>query len=118
MSQRAVAKALGVHHSTVQADQAENPPESGGKSATKAERRAQRELELAGKQTALPNKRYGVIVADPEWRFEPYSRETGTPPHLTRMRRCKARNVFRSARSRASRSASDIVSKPSASLTS
>src|SRR6202000_2117682 len=26
---------------------------------------------------ALPNKRYGVILADPEWRFEPYSRETG-----------------------------------------
>ena len=26
---------------------------------------------------ALPDKRYGVIVADPEWRFEPYSRETG-----------------------------------------
>jgi transposase len=77
MSQRAVAKALGVHHSTVQADQAGNPPESGGKSATKAERRAQRELDLAGKQTALPNKRYGVIVAVQEWRFEPYSRETG-----------------------------------------
>ena len=44
---------------------------------TKAERRAQRELELASKQAALPSQRYGVIVADPEWRFEPYSRETG-----------------------------------------
>jgi N6-adenosine-specific RNA methylase IME4 len=44
---------------------------------TKAERRAEREIELAKVQVALPVKRYGVIVADPEWRFEPYSRETG-----------------------------------------
>jgi N6-adenosine-specific RNA methylase IME4 len=43
----------------------------------KAERRAGREAELAAKQAALPNKRYGVIVADPEWRWEPWSRETG-----------------------------------------
>ena len=33
----------------------------------KAERRAAREAELASKITALPDKRYGVIVADPEW---------------------------------------------------
>jgi N6-adenosine-specific RNA methylase IME4 len=44
---------------------------------TKAERRAEREIELAAKQTALPDKRYGVIYADPEWRFEVYSRKTG-----------------------------------------
>jgi N6-adenosine-specific RNA methylase IME4 len=44
---------------------------------TKAERRAERERQLAEKQTALPEKRYGVIYADPEWRFEVYSRETG-----------------------------------------
>lgn len=43
----------------------------------KAERRADRERELAARQTALPDKRYGVIVADPEWRWEPWSRETG-----------------------------------------
>jgi N6-adenosine-specific RNA methylase IME4 len=40
-------------------------------------RRAKRERDLAEKQTALPTKKYGVIVADPEWRFEPWSRETG-----------------------------------------
>jgi N6-adenosine-specific RNA methylase IME4 len=40
-------------------------------------RRAERERELGAKQCALPSKRYGVIVADPEWRFEPYSRKTG-----------------------------------------
>jgi N6-adenosine-specific RNA methylase IME4 len=43
----------------------------------KAGLRAERERELAARQTALPNKRYGVIYADPEWRFEVYSRETG-----------------------------------------
>jgi N6-adenosine-specific RNA methylase IME4 len=43
----------------------------------KANLRAERERELAARQTALPNKRYGVIYADPEWRFEVYSRETG-----------------------------------------
>ena len=40
-----------------------------------------REAELGHAQAAgnlaLPTKRYGVILADPEWRFEPYSRETG-----------------------------------------
>jgi len=45
--------------------------------AVKAERRAARERELGERQAALPTKRYGIIVADPEWRFEPRSRETG-----------------------------------------
>jgi N6-adenosine-specific RNA methylase IME4 len=43
--------------------------------------RAQREADLGAAQAAgnleFPNKRYGVILADPEWRFEPWSRETG-----------------------------------------
>jgi N6-adenosine-specific RNA methylase IME4 len=43
----------------------------------KRERRNQRERDTAAKILALPDKRYGVILADPEWRFEPYSRETG-----------------------------------------
>jgi N6-adenosine-specific RNA methylase IME4 len=43
----------------------------------KAKKRAKRERELGRRQFALPNKRYGVILADPEWRFEPYSRVTG-----------------------------------------
>jgi N6-adenosine-specific RNA methylase IME4 len=41
----------------------------------KAERRATRERELGEKQ--LPQQKFGVIVADPEWRFEPWSRVTG-----------------------------------------
>jgi N6-adenosine-specific RNA methylase IME4 len=47
------------------------------RSGDKAERRAERERILAGRIKALPSKRYGVIVADPEWRFEPWSRLTG-----------------------------------------
>lgn len=47
------------------------------KTAEKKAKRAGREADLAVKQRALPEKRYGVIYADPEWRFEPYSRETG-----------------------------------------
>lgn len=43
----------------------------------KQQRRQSRERELGSKQDALPQKKYGVILADPEWRFEPYSRETG-----------------------------------------
>ncbi|MCS3692025.1 N6-adenosine-specific RNA methylase IME4 [Bradyrhizobium elkanii] len=45
--------------------------------ADKKERRAARERDLASRQAALPNKRYGVIYADPEWRFEVYNRDTG-----------------------------------------
>lgn len=43
----------------------------------KKEKRAERERKLGAKQAALPDKKYGVIYADPEWRFEPWSRETG-----------------------------------------
>lgn len=49
----------------------------GERQGDKKERRAERERDLATKQAALPNKRYGVIYADPEWRFEVYSRDTG-----------------------------------------
>jgi N6-adenosine-specific RNA methylase IME4 len=45
--------------------------------ARKKARRQERETILAAKIQALPEKLYGVIYADPEWRFEPWSRETG-----------------------------------------
>lgn len=45
--------------------------------AEKKERRAAREAELGAKQRALPGGKYGVIYADPEWKFEVWSRETG-----------------------------------------
>jgi N6-adenosine-specific RNA methylase IME4 len=47
------------------------------RNAVKRVRRETREVELAGRITALPNRRYGVVLADPEWRFEPWSRATG-----------------------------------------
>lgn len=77
VSQRQAAKTLGVSPKQIRNDLGTKSPKSEDKVPTKAERRAQREAELAGAQTALPDQRYGVIVADPEWRFEPYSRETG-----------------------------------------
>lgn len=44
----------------------------------KKERRAEREQALAATQLALPGgKKYGLIYADPEWKFKPYSTVTG-----------------------------------------
>jgi N6-adenosine-specific RNA methylase IME4 len=43
----------------------------------KQAKRAAKEAVLAAKQLALPDRRYGVIVADPPWPFKVYSRETG-----------------------------------------
>ncbi|KYK50137.1 hypothetical protein A1D31_22515 [Bradyrhizobium liaoningense] len=41
--------------------------------AAKRAARTQREAALGAKQYALPQKKYGVILADPEWRFETWS---------------------------------------------
>lgn len=43
----------------------------------KAVKRENREIFLSEKITALPNKKYGAILADPEWKFKVYSEETG-----------------------------------------
>jgi N6-adenosine-specific RNA methylase IME4 len=43
----------------------------------KQARRAEREKELGERQLAWPTQVYGVIYADPEWRDEVWSRETG-----------------------------------------
>ncbi|WP_245431322.1 MT-A70 family methyltransferase, partial [Rhodoplanes roseus] len=47
------------------------------RSMIKREARAEREADLGARQVALPDRRYGVILADPEWRFEVWSRDTG-----------------------------------------
>lgn len=47
------------------------------KAATKGKHRDIREAELGARIKALPTRRYGVVLADPAWRFEPYSRDTG-----------------------------------------
>lgn len=43
----------------------------------KKRRREQREVALGAVQCALPEQKFGIIYADPEWRFEPYSRDSG-----------------------------------------
>ena len=60
----------------------------------KQERRAKRERLTAAKIAAmtLPAKAYGVIYADPEWRDEVWSRETGA--------RSRGRQPLRDQRSR------------------
>lgn len=45
--------------------------------AVKAEKREAKERALAEKTVSLPLAKFNVIYADPPWRFEPYSRETG-----------------------------------------
>jgi N6-adenosine-specific RNA methylase IME4 len=40
---------------------------------SKKRARAEKEQALAARQLALPDKRYGVIVADPAWAFQTYS---------------------------------------------
>jgi len=47
--------------------------------ATDQKKRARenREKILGGMQLALPDKKFGVILADPEWRFATYSRDSG-----------------------------------------
>jgi N6-adenosine-specific RNA methylase IME4 len=65
-----------------QAEQTGKPPGSREiRNAVKQRRRAQREAELADATKAASEDRgtqlFGVIYADPPWRFEPYSRDTG-----------------------------------------
>jgi N6-adenosine-specific RNA methylase IME4 len=75
--QKAVLARIAAQGETAQAFRAVIKDLRDEKTAEKKERRAGREADLGAKQRALPDKRYGVIYADPEWRFEPYSRETG-----------------------------------------
>jgi len=67
--------------------------------AAAVEQRRQREKAVAGKIAALPSKRYGVIYADPEWKFETYSAkgklDTSAENHYTTgtLDEIKARDV-------------------------
>ncbi|MCM5556302.1 MT-A70 family methyltransferase [Pleomorphomonas sp. JP5] len=47
------------------------------KQREKAERRTEREHALGGKQRALPDKKYGVILTDFEWKYVVYGEATG-----------------------------------------
>jgi N6-adenosine-specific RNA methylase IME4 len=77
LSQREAAKELGVDRSTVRRDLGLLDPDIGAKRPTikeKQEARRQREEALALK---TPEGSYGVIYADPPWKFEVYSEDTG-----------------------------------------
>jgi hypothetical protein len=82
MSQREAAEALGVSRGAIEKDLASFKPESGFKEATdrnertkqKQAARLKREENLALK---TPKGSYGVIYADPSWKFEVYSGDTG-----------------------------------------
>jgi N6-adenosine-specific RNA methylase IME4 len=52
--------------------------------ATTQEKRAEREATLGAKIAALPDQKFGVILADPEWHDEVYSDETGMNRHASR----------------------------------
>jgi N6-adenosine-specific RNA methylase IME4 len=47
------------------------------KPAAKRLKREKRHRKLIAKIKELPNKKYGVILADPGWKFVPFSEETG-----------------------------------------
>ena len=47
------------------------------KAAKRADKVAELALKIAAAAKSLGRKQYGVIYADPPWRFEPYSRKTG-----------------------------------------
>ncbi len=74
---RLLGQAEGVY-----AETGKLPPSRMLRQEVKRLRRAQREVDLAGKiehaaATLDTGKRYGVILADPPWQFEPFSRESG-----------------------------------------
>jgi transposase len=95
MSQREASKVLGVLHSTVQADLGRKSAKSGGETATKADRRAQREMELASKQTALPLTRLSAPAPLPS---SPRRRISHPRPALPRDGRAKGTDHARVAR--------------------
>jgi N6-adenosine-specific RNA methylase IME4 len=53
--------------------------------ATTQARRADKEQRLGAKIAALPDAKFGVILADPEWHDEVYSEETGMDRHASRI---------------------------------
>ena len=73
------ARGRGVELEITRSGRMVNERQSGAQARQHAKTAARnvRERELGEKQASLPDKKYGVIVADPEWRFEPWSRTTG-----------------------------------------
>jgi N6-adenosine-specific RNA methylase IME4/ParB-like chromosome segregation protein Spo0J len=63
------------------ADRAKSGERVSARTRIKQVARRERERQLGAKQVALPNKQYGVIVSDPEWDDDVWSRETGMDRH-------------------------------------
>lgn len=59
------------------AESAKSGNKVSAKTELKKEKRAEKEVDLAQKIADLPDEKYGVILADPEWKFKVYSEETG-----------------------------------------
>ena len=72
-----IAKAKRIAVATIDGDREVLKEARAEKQQEKQAKRATRERVLGGIQLALPTQKFGVIVADPEWRFEPWSRTTG-----------------------------------------
>lgn len=64
------------------------------RTAIKKAMRAKREEALAAKQRALPDRRYGVILADPEWEFECYSEKGKTATSADNHYPCSSTEVI------------------------
>jgi N6-adenosine-specific RNA methylase IME4 len=77
VSVAAKASALAPEDQREIAEKARAGEANAARAHVKEKARADKEHELSVKQMALPDKRYGVILADPEWRFQVYSRDTG-----------------------------------------
>jgi N6-adenosine-specific RNA methylase IME4/ParB-like chromosome segregation protein Spo0J len=73
VSVAAKAAALPAEDQKAIAAKAKDGDANAARTHVKQKVRAEKERTLAVKQMALPNKRYGVIVADPEWNFEVWS---------------------------------------------
>jgi len=81
VSEGAIAARLNPDQQQQIAAAAEADRKNAKRTVLKRLARDAREAALGAEQAAgnlrLPAKRYGVIVADPEWRFEPWSRASG-----------------------------------------
>ncbi len=77
VSAAAAALAAPVEVQRAIADRAQAGDVNAARIEIKKAARSAREQALGAKQIALPQKKYGLIYADPEWREEVWSRETG-----------------------------------------
>lgn len=73
--EKEVAKAKRMASAAASGDKAVVKAAKAERHAQKKAERRQREAALASKIIALPDRRYGVIYADPEWKFKTYSEE-------------------------------------------